>query len=302
MNEQSADIAVVQMMQLELERKDFQHQIEKLKFEKEIMRLKFDNQNLSYENESLKKKENSEDKIKESIEMKEKVEKLDKNVERLDVNVKSLKIENQKLKEISEELKKKIEELEENSEMSNEKLKGKSQPSNQSNPFQKNKLVTKIERMTEGVSRYIEDIEPKTKVYDSYVQWYDDITKRMDNEIVYRSAKYLFLRRLGDLEYNLVIGFISKSPNYAASADFNAYTFKEGWTHKNTRLVCILHPEHPDQFIELDFDGGLRDQDENEYGHLWKVDLKKFLESRHDGGKRFDNRQVYSIILCCIKH
>ena len=44
--------------------------------------------------------------------------------------------------------------------MSNEKLKGKSQPSNQSNPFQKNKLVTKIERMTEGVSRYIEDIEP----------------------------------------------------------------------------------------------------------------------------------------------
>ena len=56
MNEQSADIAVVQMMQLELERKDFQHQIEKLKFEKEIMRLKFDNQNLSNENESLKKK------------------------------------------------------------------------------------------------------------------------------------------------------------------------------------------------------------------------------------------------------
>ena len=234
MNEQSADIAVVQMMQLELERKDFQHQIEKLKFEKEIMRLKFDNQNLSYENESLKKKENSEDKIKESTEMKEKVEKLDKNVERLDVNVKSLKIENQKLKEISEELKKKIEELEENSEMSNEKLKGKSQPSNQSNPFQKNKLVTKIERMTEGVSRYIEDVEPKTKIYDSYVQWYDDITKRMDNEIVYRSAKYLFLRRLGDLEYNFVIGFISKSSNYAASADFNAYTFKKDG-HTRTR-------------------------------------------------------------------
>ena len=165
MNEQSADIAVVQMMQLELERKDFQHQIEKLKFEKEIMRLKFDNQNLSYENESLKKKENSEDKIKESTEMKEKVEKLDKNVERLDVNVKSLKIENQKLKEISEELKKKIEELEENSEMSNEKLKGKSQPSNQSNPFQKNKLVTKIERMTEGVSRYISRISSRKRKY-----------------------------------------------------------------------------------------------------------------------------------------
>ena len=172
MNEQSADIAVVQMMQLELERKDFQHQIEKLKFEKEIMRLKFDNQNLSYENESLKKKENCEDKIKESTEMKEKVEKLDKNVERLDknverldVNVKSLKIENQKLKEISEELKKKIEELEENSEMSNEKLKGKSQPSNQSNPFQKNKLVTKIERMTEGVSRYISRISSRKRKY-----------------------------------------------------------------------------------------------------------------------------------------
>ena len=112
------------------------------------------------------------------------------------------------------------------------------------------------EQLFEGVSRFIEGIEPKTKIYDSYVQWYEYMLEKMRSGAIYKSHdknhKYLFISNKDFNFKSHSVSFVSKHRNNDANATFIANTFEEGFTHKNTKLVCVLHPKQPLQFVELD--------------------------------------------------
>ena len=243
-----------------LKSKQAEQEVEKLKLENQILKLENQNQRLVYENENLKKNDNSHDKMRDSGELKEEVEKLKEEVEGL-----KLKSENQ---------------------LSNQQpIKAKSNLP---------KLVTKMDRLIEGVSRFIEGIEPKTKEYDSYVQWYDDMLERMENGCVYDCQKYLLfcgkdIRSVYNLTYHSYAG---DSIRLFQPQHFFSKTLKQGWTHENTKLVCILHPENPQQFIELD--PGYIEKDT----HSWSLGHCQNIEAC---SKNSGSEKKYSLIFCCIK-
>ena len=164
--------------------------------------------------------------------------------------------------------------------------------------------VTMEERLTEGISRYIEGIEPKTKIYDSYVKWYDDVLERMEEQDNFKFQKYLFICRkkyiLPFPKYCEFISFDSQTEEYSGNS-FKVKSLNEGWTHENTRLVCILHPKNPHQLLELYKEETEKDQRGHVTCYTWKALSKKFTESREDIEKSAFSTSG-SMILCCIKH
>ena len=233
-----------------------------------------ENRKLKKENESFKSKQ------------------AEQEVEKLKLENLILKLENQNQRLLYK------------NELKVEKLKSEHQLSNQQPIEAKSnfpKLVTKMDRLIEGVSRFIVGIEPKMEEYDSYAQWYDDMLYRMEDGCVYHCQKYLFfceknLRSVHNLSYHSC----AKGHRVGSKKRQNIYikTLEQGWTQENTKLVCILHPENPQQFAELEEGYIGKDKDGKEMMHAWYLGDGENLDAcckNSEGGK------PYSVIFCCIK-
>ena len=324
-----------EISQDQLERKVLQYEIEKLKLEKEIMRLAFENENLKKEVKEIKI-ENESGQLEEKNEklaLEKEIMRLGFENENLKKEVKEIKAEkseSEKLTEENEVLKKQVEELNSKKdsrklEEENEKLKkevsnlttdGKTltkeneRLQNEIERLQKNqpatvklevnsKLVTMKDRLIEqGVRRFIECIEPETKVYDSYVKWYEDITERMENGVTYEYDKYLFLRQEFEprkdgkkfrIEYRS-----HRTDSGMLYVGFETKTLDQGWTNENIKMVLLLHPKNPQQFYELNYkmEDHVRFKQKDADGKL----LYHYWQSA--GDVKLQN----SRILCCIKY
>ena len=206
----------------ELERKEFKHEIEKLKLEKEVMRLNLELKSA----ETLKNKGEGEDTEK----LKKEVEELKAENERLTKKVLKLKSENERL-----------------------------QPRNETTVVKLDENIPKLipikdRLIDQGVRRFIEGIEPETKVYDSYVQWYDDVSERMTRQVLYEYDKYLLVREQFKLESKSGTGISYRShgkDSTMRSSGFELRTLERGWTKENIKIVLVLHPKNPSKYLEM---------------------------------------------------
>ena len=267
------------------------------KLEDNVESLRIENEKLKEDSRKLK---DQVEKLKESVgglkiereNVTENLKQLNENSGDMGENIKQLEKEiEQKVAEESIESEERMGDTESlNIENKNKKV--ESQPSIQQ-PIEK--------QLFEGVSRFIEGIEPKTKIYDSYVQWYDDVLEKMRSGIVYKSheknQKYLFISNKYFNFKSHSVSFVSKHRNKHVNASFFANTFEEGFTHKNTKLVCVLHPKQPLQFVELDQKEIVKDKAGKLIGHFWEVDFNNIKK----GGCYVNQKKTCSMILLCIK-
>ena len=268
---QPSEVTNVPGNDLELELEKLKDENESLKTQHNIEKLKLENQSLKWENQVLNLRDTNKNLVHENGNLKDENEELKEKVEKLNVENKNLTV---------------------GVELSKQQVSKAKVPAG---------YATIEERLTEGVSRYIEGIEPKTKTYDSYVQWYDDILERMDDGAVYKNKKYLFFCKR---EYGFHSSVYFDSQTEKTFIDSNCFKVKslnEGWTHENTRLVCILHPKNPHQLLELYKEETEKDQRGHVTCYTWKALSKKFTESREDIEKSAFSTSG-SMILCCIKH
>ena len=341
----------VKKLKDEIERKDLQHEIEKLKLEKEIMELKSENkiqklvhekENLTRNNESEKlenenkklKIENEKHKIgKKNVELKlEKEKDIEKEIEQSKLALKNLEQlknekenleksgamregnetfedENKRLKEENEQLK---------SELKNEQLKTELHKQNLdvNTKTIPPKVITDGDRLIEGISRYIDGIEPKTNEYDSYTQWYDDLSNIMPhyqyNTVQkYVHPKYLLIQKKFTTNQINSVDFIYQTSNYKGID--NSFVFQGSlsemmWTNENTKSVFILHPKNPEKSVELIQNG----REIGDYGYRWKSKIcvvfseltNKTTDVVVNGGRgrRIHDMKEHVLVLCAIKH
>ena len=181
------------------------------------------------------------------------------------------------------------------------------------------KVITDSDRLIEGISRYIDGIEPKTNEYDSYAQWYEDLSNIMPqyqyNTIIqkYAHPKYILIRKKFTIDQRMSggnIDFIYQTSNYK-EVD-NTFVFQGSlsemiWTNENTKSVFILHPKNPEKSVELLQNG--REIGNN--GYRWKSKscgaLSEFTNKTTDikvvdgRGRRHDMKE-HVLVLCAIKH
>ena len=242
-----------------------------MNLEKEVLRLGFENENLKKEVKSLKAE-------KDSGKLEKENEKLKKEISDLTTDGKNLKTENQRLKNEIQRLEK------------NHLASSKSKATN------KSMLVSMKERLIEqGVWRFIEGIKPETKVYDSYVKWYDDVSERMSQNVPYEYDKYLFVRqefKQPEKGKKVKLSYRSyrEEDITMINAGFETKTLDRGWTNENIKMVFVLHPKDPQKFYELNY---MQEHDKNQVDadgkliyHRWRLN---------------DDEYIHSRILCCIK-
>ena len=225
-------------------------------------------------------------------------------IEKLEIENQSLKWENQVM--ILQSTNKNLKEEVENLKVENTNTKVGNQISKQQQ-HQAVGYISMEERLIEGVSRFIEGIEPKTKIYDSYVQWYNDVLKRMDHNGILKIQKYLFVcRKQFQIHYFSNVSFYSYiiPGNVVNDNSFKIKALEEGWTHENTRLACILHPKNPHQLLELYKKDINKDEKGKVWNHSWErkgteTFFKIFREK--DISKTGLLADKCDIILCCIK-
>ena len=174
----------------------------------------------------------------------------------------------------------------------------KTQPAKVKLEVNSKSMSMKDRLIEQGVRRFIECIEPVTKVYDSYVKWYDDVTERMENGVTYEYDKYLFIRqefeppqegRKYTLKYRS-----HRTDSKMYNAGFETKTLDQGWTKKNIKMVLHLHPKNPQQFCELNY------KMENQFGFKQKDADGKILYHYWQSAREVEWQR--SRILCCIKH
>ena len=226
--------------------------------------------------------------------------KLEKEVMCLNLELKSA----EKLKEENEKLKEEVSELK----SENKRL----QPRNQTTDVKSEKNIPKLipikdRLIDQGVRRFIEGIESKTKVYDSYVQWYDDVSERMRHKVLYEYDKYLLIREHFNLGDSSSITYCSYGKDSTMrGGGFESRTLERGWTKENIKIVLILHPKNPSKFLEMNPCYSGKDQtDENgkRNYHYWKYDYENATESQDVSKVKETKRgKVLSVILCCIKY
>ena len=267
----------VEKLKKKIEKKDFLREIEKLRSEKNI--LKLENDVLKLKNEKLEKEKDS------KVELKAEYE--------------SLKAENQSLK------------------AENESLKAKNQlVAIRDMEVSDVKTISVIrflkrDRIIEGIFRFIEGVESKTNIYDSYSQWYDDVLERMEHQTIYNYQKYLLIscKDTGYLSYwdtEVVFTSLTEDYRYMYCKDTKrwhySYTFNQGWTHKNTNLVCLLHPTDPERFLELDRWDFPGEKNGRVIGHSWQTKSHKKILERCKVVKPRGSGETYSYILLCMKN
>ena len=215
----------------ELERIKFQHEIKVLEFEHEISRLKLENKKLK-----------GEDKNKKYVELEKEIFLLKKRLEGLAAENTILLEKQQPAKDRGKDLKRKH-----------------SQTQVEGNKIPKPPLIK--ERLIEqGIARFIEGIEPETKIYASYVQWYNNITERTKHGYVHEYDRYFLIRRnlyIEDIDItypnsNLrIFSYKSCKNENDFDTDFTTKTFDREWRLENIKCVLILHPKIAQKFEEL---------------------------------------------------
>ena len=91
----------------------------------------------------------------------------------------------------------------------------------------------------EGIIRFIEGVESKTNIYNSYSQWYDDVIERMEHQTIYEYQKYLLSCRKGfyhfDLDGAIFLSFEYLPHDILKCLDKGTHfscTLNRGWTHE----------------------------------------------------------------------
>ena len=143
------------------------------------------------------------------------------NIRRPDKNVESF----QELKHEIKRLNEKVNGMNDNGELSLSSLKVNSG------------LITDEHRFKDGVARFIESKSPiKTlakPIYASYVEYYEDIRKRMMPDQVYSVENYMFIKREHDQ---------NKWYDHGISG--------RDWNHKTT-TAFLLHPKEAMKYLQL---------------------------------------------------
>ena len=161
------------------------------------------------------------------------------------------------------------------------------------------KYISNRERFTEGIERFIEGVEPKTNLYESYSQWYDDIFERIEKQHIH--PKYILLK--SSLQYtssfsSSIYHQLNPYQDGRGNISIETNSLEEGFTERNTKLVCILHPTNPQKCFEFEYGREIitnKSHGEGERylaGYLWYSQLsdpKKYAK---------DNEHF---ILCAIK-
>ena len=288
----------VEKLKKKIEKKDFLREIEKLRSEKNI--LKLENDVLKLKNEKLEKEKDS------KVELKAGNESLKAENQSLKAENESLKAENQSLKAENQSLK-----------AENESLKAKNQlVAIRDMEVSDVKTISVIrflkrDRIIEGIFKFIEGVESKTNIYDSYSQWYDDVLERMEHQTIYNYQKYLLIssKDSGYLPYwdtEVVFTSLIEDYRYMYRKDTKrwhySYTFNQGWTHENTNLVCLLHPTDPERFLELDRWDFPGEKNGRVIGHSWQTKSHKKILERCKVVKPRGSGETYSYILLCMKN
>ena len=168
------------------------------------------------------------------------------------------------------------------------------------------RFISNKERFIEGIERFIVGIEPKTTIYGSYDQWYDDVLEKMRYQ--YSHPKYHLLKSQ-KLQVNDEIIF-----ECYTSRVFSTYrgreihfklkmeSLKEGYTHRNTKLVCILHPKNPQACLELEQDRIIIDPEKTQIcGYNWLSNQTNDIE-QYCKVETTDCGSRNCMILCAIKY
>ena len=172
------------------------------------------------------------------------------------------------------------------------------------------KFVTDGDRLIEGVSRFIEGIEPKTKEFDSYTQWYDYASERM-KERPYINPKYFLIRECGEIIDKSFVRFCTSSVGYYAPSSFTLplYNISDHFlTFKNIKSVFILHPKNLQEFLELTQYNEYPSGSKGEFSYSWISekcnDLKQYCKAVNDENYKTKkkNKKLYSMTLCAIKY
>ena len=295
----------------ELERIKFQHEIKVLEFEHEISRLKLENKKLK-----------GEDKNKKYVELEKEIFLLKKRLESLAAENTILLQKQEPTKDgafweaENEQNQIQIVQLEGNKDRTKDKVKDLKRKQNQTQITRNKvpKLIPIKERLIEqGIARFIEGIEPGpgTEIYDSYVQWYNDITERMKLRFVYEYNGYFFIRIFFSLHYEdepeRIFSYKScenKKNKNDFDTDFTTRTLDRGWTPENIKCVLILHPEKAQEFAELShiYVGDDMQIDENGNFKLFYWESKKIDE--YSFSKELNNAETQELLLNidCTKH
>ena len=152
------------------------------------------------------------------------------------------------------------------------------------------RFISDEDRFIEGIKRYLEGIEPKTNIYASYAQWYDDLFKKINVEVFdhYSDKYYIAIRtrRYADIKKIKFRCSTEEKDPQSGVVNFEIQTksLEEGFTHRNTKLVCILHPENPEECVEL------------------KQTEEEFNGRGLTCGYKWGSNQTYKIERCCKAH
>ena len=168
------------------------------------------------------------------------------------------------------------------------------------------RFISEGDRYIEGIERYLEGIKPKTKIYDSYAQWYDDASKRKRTQQLYIHPKYYLLESPISLDatadhFSVIFQCYTGDPKENLSRKIyiklQRESLNEVFTHRNTKLVCILHPKNPQACLELKQDEELFDEKDQICGYSWCSNQTDDIEQycKVDPTGRY-------MILCVIKY
>ena len=156
-------------------------------------------------------------------------------------------------------------------------------------------------KLTSGFTKFVEnkpvpsigdyDIEninnssdPLFDLYDTYQDWYEDIcnlTKPLNSNMVIDFPGHLFVK--WKLSPKKGIIFSSQETEGDSQSHIETGTLAAGWTHENTRMVTVLHPNNNNKIIEL-FPMG-----KSKEWHIWK-NIERVAE--------YQNCDGY-VLICC---
>ena len=80
-----------------------------------------------------------------------------------------------------------------------------------------------IEHMVWGAETFFKGKELGTSLYDSYEEWFDGISKIMEDNTPYRTSKYIFMKRDIDLDY------FEKYPGHYKRYVFQGVEIEDPW-------------------------------------------------------------------------
>ena len=133
-------------------------------------------------------------------------------------------------------------------------------------------------RFKDGVTRFIESKSPITTfakpIYTNYVEYYEDIRKRMIPDQVYSVENYMFIKREIKTNHNQ-----DKLYDHSISG--------RDWNHKTT-TAFLLHPKEAMKYLQL------APNKVNKKDNVWSCSVIPDEYLKVENGKKY-------VISCCVK-